>query len=185
MMVDRLSISHISNSITGCSLLNILCLPLSFDEESLKHDLTSRSVSYSGAVALITSKRTNYFTWGRKEPHDLKLSYDLDWDRNLLSEVSLEGLPSWSFLMGRSVVSTCLYSRGEKPDSLVGIKCQLSGGERPFVWIGTGGSDGLFPDEEIWMGVNVDPRNVQELISYTAQVDRSDRKIKGSPPPNG
>ncbi|ESQ75639.1 hypothetical protein [Asticcacaulis sp. AC402] len=144
-------------------------LPIPADTPDVVANLGSPSFVFSGAVLLAPACGTElYLTW-KQQDHQYRLMANnrLDWLPNSLDRIRCTFDGPWKAIQGGRLAEVRLFQAPGLDDILqiVGVRHTIvhEHGEAWF-WVGCGDADDLGDRDDLWVGVNVEPGNLADLV---------------------
>lgn len=140
--------------------------PMTSDTPDLVRDFEKPSFSFTGAVQIFLDEAHELFLTWRQAGRNMILSDQDDWLNDPLDRVRSNANEPWGSIEGAVLRQVTLFTAPEIEDqNVVGLRHTLEI-ETGFIsfWIGTGGTDFIGDNDDLWVGVRVEPPNFDQLI---------------------
>ena len=136
------------------------------DTPDLVRDFERPSFSFTGAVQIhFEEGRELFLTW-EQAGHNMILSDQDDWLNDPLDRVRRNANEPWGPIEGAVLRKVTMFTAPEiEGQNVVGLRhsVEIETGPTPF-WVGTGGSNFIGDQDDLWVGVGVEPPNFNQLI---------------------
>ncbi|MGH1558126.1 hypothetical protein ACRAWD_10645 [Caulobacter segnis] len=163
----------------GRRIKALIWMPMTSDTPALVSAYKSSSFSFTGAVFIAFEPKDQLFLTWRQKGGDtfLGAGTDFAWNDFALDRVRCDPNETWGAIEGGTLASAELFSAPSlieealdhtngRADRGVRHEIDTSDGRIQF-WIGTGGEDFVGDNDDMWVGVGLDPPNVAELTKLT------------------
>lgn len=163
----------------GRQIKALIWMPMTSDTPDLISAYRSSSFSFTGAVFIAFEPEGQLFLTWRQKSGDTFLGSgpDFAWTDFALNRVRCDPNGAWGAIEGGTLASAELFSAPSLLDELsttpleeriVGVRHEIDTSDgRIQLWIGTGGEDFVGDNDDLWVGVGLDPPNVSDLIKLT------------------
>ena len=167
--------TEIYQPLVGRTLDALIWMPMTSDTPDLVRDFELSAFSFTGGVFLAFDGKPLFLTWTQiGMSMVLGAGPDVAWSRYALNRVRVSPEEPWGDLEGAVLQRVELFTAPLINESIadklvVGVRHQMrrDGVDHHF-WIGTGGADFLGDQDDLWVGVGVEPSNIADLIRVGA-----------------
>ena len=156
--------AEIYRPVLGREVVGLVWMPITADTPQLASELHKASYSFSGAAFIrFANAEAINLTWTQVEDRIvLATARDAQWIAHSLDRIQATSGP-WGGLIGSRFTAVEFFTLFDDVSrGIVGAKHTTT---RGFFWIGTGGSDFVGDQDDLWVGVDCDPPNYSELVS--------------------
>jgi len=159
--------AKIYRPLVGAKLEALIWMPMTSDTPDLVRDLNAPAFSFSGGVFLGFEDQFLFLTWTQVGLNMvLGAGPEVAWRPYALNRVRASPEGDWGELEGAVLKRVEFFSAPcTDGEGMVGIRHLMSheGADRHF-WIGTGGADFIGDNDDLWVGVGLEPPNLAELV---------------------
>jgi hypothetical protein len=177
MSTRRDDLEQAYRTVLGKRLSNLAWMPLTSYTPDLVRTFESPSFSFSGGIQFWFEPEGELFlSWGQRAPPTLIASTESDrWLPNVLDRISASMVGPWPQAIDARLVAVDFFLAPEA-DPLEGAEESLRSapvGARHWLqhgdtlhrfWAGTGDCAGLGESDDLWVGIDQDPENFDELM---------------------
>ncbi|KRA61742.1 hypothetical protein ASD79_06430 [Caulobacter sp. Root655] len=150
----------------GAKLEALIWMPMTSDTPGLVRDLRSPAFSFTGGVFLAFGDKPLFLTWTQVGLNMvLGAGPDVAWAPYALDRVRASPEEHWGSLEGAVLKRVEIFAAPcIEGDGIVGARHLMSReGVDLHFWIGTGGADFIGDNDDLWVGVGVEPSNFADL----------------------
>lgn len=142
-------------------------LPITCDTPGVVGDLDLPHFSFSGAVHMVSENGSAVFlTWTQVgDQFVLAASDEQSWIEHTLDRIHCS-TEMWNPIRGAVLVEVELYAASfDDNPGVFGARHRFSSADgEGFFWIGTGGRDFVGDGDDLWVGIDVEPANISDLV---------------------
>ncbi|ESQ87463.1 hypothetical protein ABAC460_19240 [Asticcacaulis sp. AC460] len=164
----------------GCELRVVAWMPITADTPDVVTNLGAAAFVFSGAVMIAPAEGSDVFlTWAWKPRvygYHLAVSQQVDWQAGCLDRIRCRFDGPWEGVQGARLIDVRLFQAPSMEGGLktAAIRHTVAGENGDvFFWIGCGDAGGVGDHDDLWVGVNVEPANLADLVEVLVLTDQA------------